>query len=72
MADSLRIICCCGFALLLVLLFDFVFARYRARMARTESAEILESSMNFYRNSMPEATLEPHGVTTKRIAKDKY
>lgn len=69
--EIFRIICCMGLALLIVLLFNFVFARYRSRIAKTEVSEILESSMNFYRHSKPEATLEPHGTTQRRI-KAKY
>ena len=72
MESSLRVICCFGLALLVVLLFNFVFARYRARMSRTEASEILESSLNFYRHTEPQATLEPHGATQKRIYTKKY
>lgn len=72
MENSLRIICCAGLALLVVLLFNFVFARYRARMVMTEAKEILESSLNFYRHTEPEATLEPHGLTQKRIITKKH
>ncbi len=69
--EFFRIICCIGLAFLVVLLFNFVFARYKSRIAKTEVSEILESSMNFYRHSKPEATLEPHGTIQKRI-KAKY
>lgn len=63
MVDSLfRMICCAAFALIIVMLFNFVLARYRSRMAMTEASEILESSMNYYTHTTPESTLEPYGI----------
>lgn len=62
-----RYVCCAMFALLIVMLFNFVLARYYSRIAKTENSEILESSMNYYTHSEPQATLEPYGSTQERI-----
>lgn len=67
--EILRMICCAGFALIIVMLFNFVLARYRSRVARTEVSEILESSMNYYTHTTPYSTLEPYGVASEKIRK---
>ena len=69
--EILRVICCAGFALIIVMLFNFVLARYRSRVARTEVSEILESSMNYYTHTTPYYTLEPYGVAEQRIGKKR-
>lgn len=68
----MRYICCLVFAFLVVMLFNFVLARYRSRVAKTESAEILESAMSYYIHSEPEVTLEPFGVAHERIDRKRY
>lgn len=69
----LKIMCCAGFALIIVMLFNFVLARYKSRVAKTEVSEILESSMNYYTHSEPYATLEPYGMSYEGInQKKKY
>lgn len=70
--EILRMICCAGFALIIVMLFNFVLARYRSRVARTEVSEILESSMNYYTHTDPYSTLEPYGVASERIQKKRW
>ncbi len=64
---AMRYICLAMFALLLVMLFNFILARYFSRISKTEDSEILESSMNYFTNTEPEATLEPYGSTFSRI-----
>ena len=63
----MRYICCAVFAFLVVMLFNFVLARYRSRVARTENAEILESAMSYYTHSELEIDLEPYGIAQERI-----
>lgn len=63
----MRYICCIVFALLVVMLFNFVLARYRSRVAATADSEILESAMSYYTHSEPIATLEPFAVNQERI-----
>lgn len=66
-----RIFCCAGFALIIVMLFNFVLARYRSRVAKTEVSEILESSMNYYTHTETYAALEPYGMSLERTEKKK-
>lgn len=73
MVDSFfRLLCCGAFALIIVMLFNFVLARYRSRIVMTEVSEILESSMNYYTYTTPETTLEPYGATQESRFKKKY
>ena len=63
----MRYICCAVFAFLIVMLFNFVLARYRSRVAKTESAEILESAMSYYTHSEPKVSGELFGRNSERI-----
>ncbi len=63
----MRYICCVVFAFLIVMLFNFVLARYRSRVAKTESAEILESAMSYYTHSEPKVSGEALGRHSERI-----
>lgn len=67
----MKLICCMVFALVLVMLFHFVLASHRSRIAKTEKSEILESVMSYYTNSEPYPTLEPYGVVHERIEIDQ-
>lgn len=67
----MRYICCAVFAFLIVMLFHFVLARYRSRVAKTESAEILESAMSYYTHSEPKVTQELAGLAQERIERGR-
>lgn len=63
----MRYICCVVFAFLIVMLFNFVLARYRSRVAKTESAEILESAMSYYTHSEPKVSEVSQGYNSERF-----
>jgi len=51
-------ICCAMFALVIVMLFNFVMARRSSKIAGTEAKELLDSTMNYFSNTPPEASVD--------------
>lgn len=51
-------ICYAMFVLVVVMLFNFVLARQRSKIAGTEAKELLDSTMHYFSNTPPEASVD--------------